>query len=505
MSATPTKKSKRGRKKKDHDCNRCCRFCDVEFVSSSGTRASFENLFKKSTRGESPGTVLAECCSSIGFPLIQSESLSERVCQSCGRKIRNASELYCFVKTAVTSTNAVAASATNCEAVENNQEDIRKRQLPTTITPERNKGKRRPPQDKDKDQDSGQRGTRKSLFSVENAATEIRSLVEEIEDDPSEGDNSHTQSADMLTSLCNIEDISETTSKQLKVLILYPNGDVVVRDSFDDTTKSLISNLALKNWKTAANLAFKHIELTEHNLEAVRMALSAEFKALSKCDTILKGRKPDEIAAFSNKVFMHELSVFCPLWYSCLKGACGITKANSAKKFTRAINVMALASAAVGRFRNSQLSAYAYRLSTILFHAGAKYDDVLRLNRLGVCMSPQSAVNLQRQMGENYNAKVLIWKKSIEQTVAALNMLEAVKVEQVPARGHDDMEITVEIHFDETTVRNNRQVQFDDTTYKMCADLLDIVRKRRNDVELNNEILEETIIELRGQEIPSYK
>lgn len=64
-------------------------------------------------------------------------------------------------------------------------------------------------------------------------------------------------------------------------------------------------------------------------------------------------------------------------------------------------------------------------------------------------MPPQSAVNLQRQMGANFNAKVLIWKKSIEQTVAALNMLDAV-VEQVPARGHDDMEITIEIHFDET-------------------------------------------------------
>ena len=55
-----------------------------------------------------------------------------------------------------------------------------------------------------------------------------------------------------------------------------------------------------------------------------------------------------------------------------------------------------------------QLSAYAYHLSMILFHASEKYDDILRLNHLGVCMPPQSAVNLQRQMGENFNAKVLI-------------------------------------------------------------------------------------------------
>ena len=117
------------------------------------------------------------------------------------------------------------------------------------------------------------------------------------------------------------------------MLILNPNGEVFVRSTFNVSTKSLISNLALRNWKTAANNAFKHREMRAHNLEAVRMALSTEFKELSKCDTILKGRKPEEIAAFSNKIFIHELSVFCPLWHSCLRGVCGITKSNSEKKF----------------------------------------------------------------------------------------------------------------------------------------------------------------------------
>ena len=98
MSATPTKSSKRGRKK-DGGCNDRCRFCSCSF-ENSGSRASFENLFSKSARKESPGTVLADCCSSMGFPLIKSPSVSERVCRSCGRKIRNASELYRFIQTA---------------------------------------------------------------------------------------------------------------------------------------------------------------------------------------------------------------------------------------------------------------------------------------------------------------------------------------------------------------------------------------------------------------------
>ena len=233
------------------------------------------------------------------------------------------------------------------------------------------------------------------------------------------------------------------------------------------------------------------------------MALSTEFKKLSKCDTILKGRKPKEIAAFSNKCFIHELSVFCPLWLSCLRGLCGITKSNSEKKFPKAINVMALASASLGRFRNLQLSAYAYRISTIFFHAGAKHDDVLRLNHFGVCMSPQSAVDLQKQMGENFDAKILSWKKSIEQMMAAVDMLEAVKMEQVPAREDDDMDITSEI--DENAVRSNCHVKFDETLYGICNNLLDNIKQRLNYTSLNSEVLEETIAVLRGQELPSYK
>ena len=103
-------------------------------------------------------------------------------------------------------------------------------------------------------------------------------------------------------------------------------------------------------------------------MEATRVAISSEFKALSKSDTILKGRKPEEVAAFSNRIFVHEISVFCPVWHACMKGACGITKAKSQNdKLTKSTNVMALATASLGRFRNEQLSAYAYRLSTILF------------------------------------------------------------------------------------------------------------------------------------------
>ncbi len=80
------------------------------------------------------------CCSSIGFPLLKCQSLSERVCRGCGRKIRNAAEFYYFIKTAVTSSNATAFPAANCESTV--EKISTKRQLPTTVTPERKQGKK---------------------------------------------------------------------------------------------------------------------------------------------------------------------------------------------------------------------------------------------------------------------------------------------------------------------------------------------------------------------------
>ena len=89
------------------------------------------------------------------------------------------------------------------------------------------------------------------------------------------------QDTDFMANYCNIDDISGKPSFQWKVLILYPNREVTVGKTFDTTTNSLIQNLALMNQKTAANYAFRHEELKEHTMEAVRIAVFSKFKALS--------------------------------------------------------------------------------------------------------------------------------------------------------------------------------------------------------------------------------
>ena len=71
-----------------------------------GKNVSFENIFKPSRRQESLDLILADACESIGFKLVRCKNLSDRVCRPSGNKIRNAVELYNFVKEAVSLSQA---------------------------------------------------------------------------------------------------------------------------------------------------------------------------------------------------------------------------------------------------------------------------------------------------------------------------------------------------------------------------------------------------------------
>ena len=99
---------------------------------------------------------------------------------------------------------------------------------------------------------------------------------------------------------------------KLKVIITYPNGDITAREMFDETTKSIIKNLSLKNWKTVGNIVLKHSQLKQYIIKALERGVSDEFRCLSKSETVLKGREVDEIIAFSNKLLIHEVSLLCP-------------------------------------------------------------------------------------------------------------------------------------------------------------------------------------------------
>lgn len=99
---------------------------------------------------------------------------------------------------------------------------------------------------------------------------------------------------------------------------------------------------------------------------------------------MLCARNQDEIASFSNKLFMEEVRIFCPVLYNYVIGASGVSTQVDVNSVAKDHNSLALATAILARVRNPQASAVHCRISTILFHSGAKHDD---LNRLGVHVS----------------------------------------------------------------------------------------------------------------------
>lgn len=102
--------------------------------------------------------------------------------------------------------------------------------------------------------------------------------------------------------------------------------------------------------------------------------------------------------------------------------------------------------------RNPKASVLYYRISTVLFHGSAKHNDLVRLNLLGVSMSPKQMVRAQSEMGKQLEGKVNVWKSQIEERKGAELLLEEIKMKQVPDRVETDMEIITEVQVDKNTV-----------------------------------------------------
>ena len=119
-------------------------------------------------------------------------------------------------------------------------------------------------------------------------------------------------------------------------------------------------------------------------------------------------------------VFLEEVRIFCPVVYNLVLGACGIQESDVKIKGATA-NSIALASAIMCRLRNPKASALHYRISTVMFHSGAKHEDLVRLNRLGVsrcgelegpCMGVrqlnQSGATIQQDLLSNWLSRLHI-------------------------------------------------------------------------------------------------
>ena len=477
---TPKKPAKCNTSSSVNDLCRICK-CHLKIEFGSG-RVSFENLFKASGRKESKGLILSQACEIVGLPVQKSPLLSERICRPCGRKIRNVHENFTFLKDKLDNSES--------ECTKNRSPARQKRQLPTTVTPERQCHR----QGRTSCTEKNKYSPRKGLFVDEgNSDHDTDAQVQRVTDDE-------------VHNLMNIETIIPNEKEsQVRVLISYPNSRVVVKESFDKLTSSLIKNIALKNWSTVANIVFKHTDIREHLPKVLNREVGAEFRSFSS-DSILSGSLPDELAAFSNKIFVHEVNVKCPLWSATMSGACGASPQNctsSQNRVDRALNAMALATSALARSRNAKLSAYAYRISLILFKSGASYYDRVRLNRLGICMSPESVVNLQKKMGMSTDTKVLSWKKNVEENLKAQNFIKEVETIQTH-REEDDM-ILDEVTFDLSEKAVQEYPSFSKPTHEYCVQMAKKSMHQLNHGCINEAVLEDVMHLLQSQKLPLYK
>ena len=258
---------------------------------------------------------------------------------------------------------------------------------------------------------------------------------------------------DIIDQYLNIGNLPEG-GLQVKVVFKTESGNILVRIPRDETTKCLVRQVCDKNWHAAANSITKHSELFPEVLKAVNKNASNEMSEYLKSESKLLSNKPDEITGFSNTIFLEELRIFCPVVYHFVHSACGIQESDVKVKGTAA-NGLALATAVMCRLRYPKASALHYRISTVLFHSGAKHDDLVRLNRLGVSMSPKQMVRAQSEMGKQLEGKVNVWKSQIEERKGAELLLEEIKMKQVPDRVETDMEIITEVQVDNTVLGYN--------------------------------------------------
>ena len=378
-----------------------CRICKFSFKVKFGNvrckqfYSSSQNLFKPSHRKDSFGIVLADVCKQVGLVLLEdSQEYSYHVCNPCARKILTLGNLFEIVKTATLPT--VPGTKRSLAAPEKASPSWRKaKQVRVNSAEVKMSSRMRQPK----------KSCKSLAFTGESGS--MSTLPEKEEE--------------MLRRL-NMDDLPQT-GLQVKAVYLNPLGNVVVRIPRDDPTKTLVKNLACENWREVSNAILQHAELAPKLRNSICKVLSKEFSEYLKSETMLCARNPD-------KLFMEEVRIFCPLWYNCVIGASGVSTqvdVNSAKDH----NSLALATAILARVRNPQALAVHYRICTILFHSGIKRDDLNCLNRLGVCMSPDSIIRLQSKMNEQLEGKVKIWKATVEENRGALKLAHEVVQKQV--------------------------------------------------------------------------
>ena len=304
-----------------------------------------------------------------------------------------------------------------------------------------------------------------------------------------------------LDAALHVENMPDEGNLQVKVAFVA-NGDLIARIPRDMPSKLLVKQLALKNWKSASSTILQHKELLKEVQDKILKEMSKELKEYLKEDSILLLRDPDEVCGFSSTILLRELRVFCPMFYAFMLSAAGLEEEDALMAGSSA-NSVALAAATICREVNLIASALHYRISAILFHSGVKNADLVRLNRLGVSMSPKAMLRAQTKMVSQLEGKVLIWKQEIEQNKQALLLGEEIQQEQLPPMPAEDLNIAIDLDFSQATLENydNFAIQ----GYSLLMKELDDAKHNLKESSYSELCLADAVRKLRTTKLPLYR
>lgn len=474
---TPKKKViKSGRKASEKVPDDFCRICKCSFQLKKVASVQLnreENI-------DGANVLLASLCESIcGFNPKHNNCLSNRVCKSCGRKIRNLG-LFCEqLKKSINQVHEQFGSTSK-----DSGSDRFKRQLPTSVTPERSPAHR-------KQQKSERKASRPNIPRRKLSLT----------------DKAGKHCKDEEFNLLNIEEFNDSPKTEIKVLFVRPSG-VTLRTVPNRDVSNMIKNLVLKQWKAVANAIVKHEKILLELAPAICRKVSEEFKNLNKSDTVLKGTDPQQLETFSNKLVLEETSFYLPIWNACIRGACGVKVDESPRK--PVTNSIVLATSVAARARKRTMSAIAYRISVVLYHGGLSYHASLRLFHLGLCMHPESTIGLQKRMGKDHDAKVIMWKKDLETDILPLKLMEEIRERQLPSFQANDMVLERSVDVSETSVNNKTYPRyFDAEALKLITNVLHATecksQTRLTGEHYSEEVFEDAFSEIARTKTSRYK
>jgi hypothetical protein len=134
-----------------------------------------------------------------------------------------------------------------------------------------------------------------------------------------------------------------------------------------------------------------------------------------------------------------------------------------------------------------------------------KHQDINRLHKLGICMSPEMVLEMERKMGKSCERKLLLWKKEIEENKAAELLLREIKEKQVTRivteHTDDDMDVEVQVDMSESAIQEYEM--FDKDVFQHCRTLVSSVEKDLSCV--NGDDIEQVIGLQSQKKLPLYK